>query len=45
LKSRHPNDKMDDHYDYLCHLFKTHDTLTEEDRVEVSYRNYLQSPL
>jgi type II protein arginine methyltransferase len=26
-------------------VFKNHDKLDEEDRIEVSYRNYLQSPL
>ncbi len=36
---------MDNHYQYICHVFKTHDKLDEEDRIEVSYRNYLQSPL
>jgi len=45
LKSRHPNDNMEQHYGYLCHLFKTHDQLSPDDRIEVSYRNYLQSPL
>ena len=45
LRSRHPNDNIDPHYQYLCHLFKTHDHLDEEDKIEISYRNYLQSPL
>ena len=45
FKSRHPNDSLGDHYGYLCHIFKTHDKLDEEDKIEVSYRNYLQSPL
>ena len=33
------------HYNYLCFLFASHDTLDEEEKQEVSYRNYLQSPL
>jgi protein arginine N-methyltransferase 5 len=45
LRSRHPNDNLDNHYQYLCHLFKNHDTLDEEDKIEINYRNYLQSPL
>lgn len=45
VRSRHPNDSLESHYQYLCHLFKTHDQLDEDDRIEVSYRNYLQSPL
>ena len=45
FRSRHPNDSMENHYQYICHVFKTHDKLDEEDRIEVSYRNYLQSPL
>jgi hypothetical protein len=32
-------------YQYLCHLFTTHDVLDEEEKAEVMYRNYLQSPL
>jgi type II protein arginine methyltransferase len=45
LRSRHPNDTMENYFSYMCHVFKTHDKLDEEDRIEVSYRNYLQSPL
>lgn len=45
MKTRHPNDKTDDHYNYITYLFKTHDKLDEDDRIEVNYRNYLQSPL
>lgn len=26
-------------------MFKNHDTLDEDERLEVNYRNYLQSPL
>jgi protein arginine N-methyltransferase 5 len=36
---------MENHYKYLSHLFSKHDELDEEDRAEVNYRNYLQSPL
>lgn len=36
---------MENYFQYLCHVFKTHDKLDEEDKIEVSYRNYLQSPL
>jgi type II protein arginine methyltransferase len=36
---------MENHYKYLCHVFSKHDELEEEDKLEVSYRNYLQSPL
>lgn len=25
VRSRHPNDSLESHYQYLCHLFKTHD--------------------
>ena len=45
LRTRHPNDSVEHHYVYLTHLFKTHDKLDEEERIEVTYRNYLQSPL
>jgi protein arginine N-methyltransferase 5 len=45
FKARHPNDSLDHHYQFLCHIFKTHDKLDEEDKIEVTYRNYLQSPL
>ena len=29
----------------MCHLFDSHDALDQEERIEISYRNYLQSPL
>lgn len=29
----------------MAHLFQTHDNLDSEDKLEVNYRNYLQSPL
>ena len=45
FRSRHPNDTVEDHFNYICHMFKTHDQLSQEDRIEVGYRNYLQSPL
>ncbi|CDW76653.1 protein arginine n-methyltransferase [Stylonychia lemnae] len=45
LKGKHPSDDLDKHYQYLCHLFKNHDVLDEEEKIEVSYRNFLQSPL
>lgn len=45
LAPRHPNDVMENHLKYLSHLFSKHDELDEEDRAEVNYRNYLQSPL
>lgn len=41
LKGKHPNDNLDDYYQYLCHLFKNHDVLDEEEKIEVSYRDYL----
>ena len=28
-----------------CHLFKHHDSLDEDEQVEVNFRNYIQSPL
>jgi len=45
LRGKHPNDDLDNYYQYLCHIFKQHDVLDEEDKIEVNYRNYLQSPL
>lgn len=45
LRGKHPDDDLDKYYQYLCHLFKNHDVLDEEEKVEVTYRNYLQSPL
>jgi protein arginine N-methyltransferase 5 len=45
LRSRHPNDSINDHYQYLCYLFKNHDNLDQEEKIEINYRNYLQSPL
>ena len=45
LKGKHPNDDLDKYYQYLCHIFKTHDELDEEEKIEVNYRDYLQSPL
>jgi len=29
------------HYHYICFLFSSHDTLDEEEKQEVTYRNYL----
>ena len=45
LRSRHPNDNLDHYYQYLCHMFDGHDSLDQEEKIEISYRNYLQSPL
>ena len=45
LRGRHPSDDLDSYYQYLCHMFKTHDKLDGEEKIEFSYRNYLQSPL
>jgi len=45
LQPRHPSDNLEKQYNYLTYLFSTHDTLDAENRQEVSYRNYLQSPL
>ena len=45
LRGRHPTDNLDQYYQYVCYLFKNHDKLDSEDRIEVNYRNYLQSPL
>jgi protein arginine N-methyltransferase 5 len=45
IQPRHPNDCWDKHFKYLAHLFSKHDCLEPEDKVEVGYRNYLQSPL
>lgn len=45
LRGKHPNDDLDKYYQYLCYLFKNHDELDEEEKIEVNYRNYLQSPL
>ena len=40
-----PNENLERHYNYMTYLFTTHDKLDEENRYEVTYRNYLQSPL
>ena len=45
LRSKSPHDNMENYHKYICHLFKTHDNLTEEDKVEVGFRDYLQNPL
>ena len=45
LKGKHPSDNLDEYYQYLCHVFKGHDSLDEEEKLEVPYRDYLQSPL
>ena len=39
------SDDLTKHYQYMCFLFQTHDLLDEEEKQEVAYRNYLQSPL
>lgn len=36
-----PNENLERHYNYLTYLFASHDKLDEENRVEVTYRNYL----
>lgn len=41
LRGKHPNDDLDQFYQYICYLFKNHDQLDEDERVEVNYRNYL----
>jgi hypothetical protein len=41
LSPKLPNENMEKHYAYLTHAFANHDQLDEENRVEVSYRNYL----
>ena len=45
LAPRQPNENLEKHYNYITYLFATHDNLDEENRQEVCYRNYLQSPL
>jgi protein arginine N-methyltransferase 5 len=40
-----PNENLERHYNYMTYLFANHDKLDEENRYEVTYRNYLQSPL
>lgn len=45
LRARHPNDDIEQYKQFICHVFKTHDVLDEEEKIEVNYRNYLQSPL
>mmetsp|Transcript_41063 Transcript_41063/g.39565 ORF Transcript_41063/g.39565 Transcript_41063/m.39565 type:complete len:191 (+) Transcript_41063:467-1039(+) len=45
LRGKHPNDNLEGHYQYLCFLFRNHDKLDEEQKQEVSFRNYLQFPL
>lgn len=45
MRGKHPNDNLDEYYQYLCHIFKRHDVFDDDDRIEVQYRNYLQSPL
>jgi hypothetical protein len=41
LSPKLPNENLEKHYAYLTHVFSNHDQLDEENRVEVSYRNYL----
>ena len=41
LSPRFPNENLEKHYNYITYLFSNHDTLDEENRAEVTYRNYL----
>lgn len=41
LAPKLPNENLERHYNYMTYLFSNHDKLDEENRVEVSYRNYL----
>jgi protein arginine N-methyltransferase 5 len=47
LKPRHQSSNVIDHMKYVAeYLFKNHDeTLDEEEKIEVPFRNYIQSPL
>ena len=45
IEPRRNNDVLDNYYNYLSHLFNTHDDFTEDTRANFSFRNYLQSPL
>jgi len=45
LRGQNPGDVFTNYLTYLFHLFKTHDTLDIGEQEEVSYRDYLQSPL
>ena len=46
LKPKYLNDNLQDYYQYVTeYLFRNHDKLDKEEQIEVSYRNYLQSPL
>jgi hypothetical protein len=41
LTPRFPTEDMEKQYNYLTFLFSKHDKLDEENRCEVTYRNYL----
>ena len=46
IKPRHISSNVSDHMKYIAEfLFKNHDELDEEEKIEVSFRNYIQSPL
>ena len=45
LEPRRNNDVLDNYYNYLSHLFNTHDDFNPDMRANFSFRNYLQSPL
>ena len=46
LRPNCASDNLNDYSQYIAnYLFKNHDQLDKEERQEVDYRNYLQSPL
>jgi len=46
LKPKCTSINMSDYTQYVGnYLFKNHDNLDKEERLEIDYRNYLQSPL
>lgn len=46
VKPRNATENLNDYFQYIGnHLFQNHDKLDKEERLEIDYRNYLQSPL
>lgn len=45
LRGKSPGENLEQHYKFISQVFKTHDALEKDDYHEVSFRNYLQSPL
>lgn len=45
LRGKQPSDNLENQYKYIASVFKQHDALDKDDYAEVTFRNYLQSPL